>query len=346
MSREEIADAIRIAMAAEIDAINLYLQFARLIEDPDVRRVFEDIADEEKVHLGEFLAILKNIDPGQVEALKRGEEEIKSLTERKESSDKKNSLNKEDSSDIEEKLIDKIREKTRESRKNVMKLRRYLSVRKIPVGRDIAILESTSSEKNKVSLSGRRIIELTTLSYIFDLSKRSVYAWRDLGEEPDLTSAVIASQRLAYDEDKVVIERLLECKEANIVKISSWDTPGSAIEEISQAIRVLADKSVPEPYILILNPERYIKLLRVFEKTGVLELERVKNLVREIVVLPQLSADKAVILSTDPSVVELIVGADGELEFIGPEEESYRYRIFETLTLLIRNPSGIVILSQ
>ena len=48
LSQGEVADALRLAIMAELDAINLYLQLSRLIDDERVRRVFEDIAKEEK----------------------------------------------------------------------------------------------------------------------------------------------------------------------------------------------------------------------------------------------------------------------------------------------------------
>ena len=80
LTREEVADALRLAVIAELDAINLYLQLARAIDDEKVRRVFEDIAREEKTHLGEFLALLESIDPDQVEELKKGAEEVEELT--------------------------------------------------------------------------------------------------------------------------------------------------------------------------------------------------------------------------------------------------------------------------
>jgi len=79
-SREEIAEALRLAVIAELDAVSLYLQLARSIDDERIRRVFEDIAREEKTHAGEFLALLKYLDPQQAEELAKGEQEVKELT--------------------------------------------------------------------------------------------------------------------------------------------------------------------------------------------------------------------------------------------------------------------------
>ncbi len=76
----EVADALRLAIIAELDAISLYLQLAKYIDDERVRKVFEDVAREEKAHFGEFLALLKTYDPGLEDELKAGAEEVKEKT--------------------------------------------------------------------------------------------------------------------------------------------------------------------------------------------------------------------------------------------------------------------------
>ena len=79
-SERDIADALRISISAELDAINLYLQFASAIEDEKIRKVFEEVAKEEKTHVGEFLALLKALDPEQASELAAGEKEVEELT--------------------------------------------------------------------------------------------------------------------------------------------------------------------------------------------------------------------------------------------------------------------------
>ncbi|RLF01912.1 MAG: rubrerythrin [Thermoprotei archaeon] len=79
LSREEMLEALRISIIAELDAINLYMQFARAVADKRVRRVFEDVAKEEKTHVGEFLALLKQLDSEQAAELLAGEKEVKEL---------------------------------------------------------------------------------------------------------------------------------------------------------------------------------------------------------------------------------------------------------------------------
>ncbi|MEM2026119.1 MAG: ferritin family protein [Desulfurococcaceae archaeon] len=80
LSKEEIKDALRLSMMAELDAVSLYLQIARSIDDEKIRKVFEDVAKEEKTHVGEFLAVLRSLDEEQAEELARGEKEVEGLT--------------------------------------------------------------------------------------------------------------------------------------------------------------------------------------------------------------------------------------------------------------------------
>ncbi len=79
---EELARAIRFAIIAELDAINLYTQIAEAVEDEGIRKLFLDVAREEKAHVGEFMALLKALDSEQVKELKAGAEEAAELTGR------------------------------------------------------------------------------------------------------------------------------------------------------------------------------------------------------------------------------------------------------------------------
>ena len=44
-----------------------------------IRKVFLDVAREEKTHVGEFLQLLLQVDPEQVEELEKGKQEVKEL---------------------------------------------------------------------------------------------------------------------------------------------------------------------------------------------------------------------------------------------------------------------------
>ncbi len=81
MTREELSQALRYAIIAELDAINLYIQFANATDDEKARKIFLDVAKEEKTHVGEFLELLLSLDPEQVKELEEGRKEVKEMLE-------------------------------------------------------------------------------------------------------------------------------------------------------------------------------------------------------------------------------------------------------------------------
>ena len=82
--REELHKQIlRVGIMAELDAISLYEQLAAMAEDELLKKALLDIAREEKTHVGEFLALLLELDGEQAEELEKGKEEIEELRGRR-----------------------------------------------------------------------------------------------------------------------------------------------------------------------------------------------------------------------------------------------------------------------
>ncbi len=74
-------EILRVAIIAELDAINLYEQLAAVTNNENIKKVLLDIAKEEKTHVGEFQALLLKEDKEQVEELEKGKEEVEEITE-------------------------------------------------------------------------------------------------------------------------------------------------------------------------------------------------------------------------------------------------------------------------
>ena len=72
-------EILRAAIIAELDAINLYEQFASTAEDKELAKVLLEVAREEKTHVGEFQALLLKMDKEQVEELEKGRKEVEEL---------------------------------------------------------------------------------------------------------------------------------------------------------------------------------------------------------------------------------------------------------------------------
>lgn len=83
ISDQELIRAIRFMIAAEYEAIQLYMQLAESTDNKLAIEVLKDIANEERVHAGEFLRLLKELDPEEEEFYQEGaaevEEEIEKL---------------------------------------------------------------------------------------------------------------------------------------------------------------------------------------------------------------------------------------------------------------------------
>ncbi|MBE0516462.1 MAG: rubrerythrin [Methanophagales archaeon] len=72
-------ELLRVGIIAELDAVNLYEQLAAMTDREEIKRVFLDIAKEEKTHMGEFQTLLLREDREQVEELKHGKEEVEEM---------------------------------------------------------------------------------------------------------------------------------------------------------------------------------------------------------------------------------------------------------------------------
>ena len=76
LTHEELVRAIRFLVAAEYEAVQLYMQLAESIDNELAIEVLKDIADEERVHAGEFLRLLRHLDPNEEKFYAEGAEEV------------------------------------------------------------------------------------------------------------------------------------------------------------------------------------------------------------------------------------------------------------------------------
>src|SRR4030066_871121 len=72
----ELIRAIRFMVSAEYEAIQLYMQLAESTNNKLAKEVLKDIADEERVHAGEFLRLLHELAPDEQKLYAEGAEEV------------------------------------------------------------------------------------------------------------------------------------------------------------------------------------------------------------------------------------------------------------------------------
>jgi len=76
LTDSELVRAVRFMVAAEYEAIQMYMQLAESTDNKLAAEVLKDIADEERVHAGEFLRLLKELAPDEDAFYAEGAQEV------------------------------------------------------------------------------------------------------------------------------------------------------------------------------------------------------------------------------------------------------------------------------
>ncbi len=76
LTDEELIRAVRFLVAAEYEATQMYMQLAESTKNKLAIEVLKDIADEERVHAGEFLRLLRELDPDEEKFYAEGATEV------------------------------------------------------------------------------------------------------------------------------------------------------------------------------------------------------------------------------------------------------------------------------
>jgi rubrerythrin len=76
LTHDELVRAIRFMIAAEYEATQLYEQLAESTDEALAQNVLRDIANEERVHAGEFLRLLKELQPDEEGFYQQGAQEV------------------------------------------------------------------------------------------------------------------------------------------------------------------------------------------------------------------------------------------------------------------------------
>ena len=78
----ELVRAVRFMVSAEYEAVQMYMQLAESTDNRLAAEVLKDIADEERVHAGEFLRLLRELAPDEEALYAKGAGEVEDEIER------------------------------------------------------------------------------------------------------------------------------------------------------------------------------------------------------------------------------------------------------------------------
>jgi len=82
LTNEELIRAVRFVLAGEYEATQMYVQLAESTDNKLAIAVLKDIADEERVHAGEFLRLLYELAPDERKFYAQGAKEVEEEIEK------------------------------------------------------------------------------------------------------------------------------------------------------------------------------------------------------------------------------------------------------------------------
>lgn len=320
-SREELMEALRLAIAAELDAISLYEQMARFSQDENCKKIFLDVAREEKAHVGEFTALLLSLDAQQVDELKGGFKEVEEKTGIKTALD-----------GGEQNYFAILTSAFMEGVARCRKLVNAIAKTKVSAqSYRVDVIEGDGEVK--VVRQEFKVIPLITQKFLVGL--------RDLSDGSfDPAIAVRAGEMFAKSEERQIINGFMAGKK---MKLGSWEKSDDCIEELLNAMREVT-KASAGPYAVILSPERFSKLLRVHEKGGKMVIEILKEIFTGGILVTSVLEERVIVFANTPSSVDIVVGQDLEIKELGPEGESIAFIAMEAVDLRLKNPNSVVVL--
>ena len=252
--------------------------------------------------------------------------------------------------------------------KNRLVGRRFITVFG-PLGAGIQSIQQdifAGVDAGSVSLLGEEEIhpvhvEARQYSAVPILFKDFIVHWRDLetalncGTPLDVSAAAGAASFVAEAEDSLIlngseslgIEGLMNAKWRNTVPLLNWDESGQAFQNVVDATKKLIDSGFYGPYAMVVSPDMYAKMQRVYDNTGVLEINQVRELITAgVFQTPALSNEDAVVVSTGAENFDMAIAQDLITAYLGPEHMNHPFRVFEALTLRIKRPQAVCTLES
>lgn len=180
--------------------------------------------------------------------------------------------------------------------------------------------------------------------------------WRDLessgrfGVPLDLTKAAAAAAACAQAEDRLIfdgdpalgLDGLRTVDGRQTPPMRDWRGAGEAFADVVDGVRLLTAAGFPGPYALAVSPRLYAELNRIFDNTGVLELEQVEKLARRGVYPSSVLAEPAAVLvDSGPQNMDLALALDLSAAFVESTNLNYRMRVVESLVPRIHRPAAI-----
>lgn len=207
-----------------------------------------------------------------------------------------------------------------------------------------------NEESEIIGVERRRFLPIPLIYKDFWLHWRDLETSRQFGTPLETDKAAGAASACAQAEDRLIFDGdstlllpgLRNAADRQTLPMRDWGAEGQGFNDVVDGVRVLTDGGFTGPYALAVSPRLYAQLNRVFDNTGVLELEQIEKLARRGVypssVLPEPSA---LLVDSSSQNLDLALAIDLAVAFVESANLNYRLRVVESLVLRIHRPGAI-----
>jgi uncharacterized linocin/CFP29 family protein len=205
-------------------------------------------------------------------------------------------------------------------------------------------------DEDEIAISGRENLSIPMIHKDFRLHWRYIEAANKHGMPLELGPAAVAAAFCAMKEDEMIFngneeygyKGLLNADGRSSVKAQDWKVSGNAFQNVVAAIEKLTSNSFYGPYAMVVSPALYATMHRVYDGTGAMEINMVRELVTDgLFQSPVIKGLEAIVLATGSENMDLVIGQDLITAYLGPDDMDHPFRVFETVLLRIKRPASI-----
>lgn len=210
-------------------------------------------------------------------------------------------------------------------------------------------------EDHAVHAEARTLVHIPMIYKDFLIHWRDIETSRAFGSPLDISGAAGAASFVAEAEDDLILngneklgfEGLVNAKWRSTRTLSNWDEPGAAFRDAVDGTKTLIDAGFYGPFAMVVSPGMFAKMQRVFDNTGVLEVNQVREIITGgVLQSPVLNDDHVAIVSMGAQNLDIAIGQDLVTAYLGPEGMNHPFRVLESLVLRIKRPASICTLEK
>jgi len=239
--------------------------------------------------------------------------------------------------------------------------RKYLAGRKFiplygPLGAGLPAVPAVAltglEGEGSIGAPSGGLLPLKRLQKDFVLEYEALEMAKRLDLPLDLSAAAVAAHVVATQEDDLIFNGcpengspgLLNAKGVQKVEAGSWDTAGALLADVIKAMEALGSAGFPGPYAVVVAPSVWAMAHRPLGGGQMLESMVIESVAKAgFLAAPAMSPKQALVLEVGSQNLDLAVGMDLQVAYLGPDNLNHPFRVMETVALRIKRPQAIVV---